>query len=45
MALRLVHEAALCVNSLRHQRSLTQKGFELSNGLPLSPPIMPFMKC
>ena len=37
MALHLVHEAALCVNSLRHQRSLTQKGFELSNGLPFVP--------
>jgi len=26
MALHLVHEAALCVNGLRNQRSLTQKG-------------------
>src|SRR5580658_3776855 len=34
MGLHLVHEAALCVNGLRHERSLTQKGFELSNGLP-----------
>ena len=37
MALHLVHEAALCVNGLRHERSLTQKGFELSNGLPFVP--------
>ena len=37
MALHLVHEAAFCVNALRHQRSLTQKGFELSNGLPFVP--------
>src|SRR5271165_81953 len=37
MALHLVHEAAFCVNGLRNQRSLTQKGFELSNGLPFVP--------
>ncbi len=37
MALHLVHEAALCVNGLRSERSLTQKGFELSNGLPFVP--------
>jgi hypothetical protein len=37
MGLHLVHEAALCVNGLRHERSLTQKGFELSNGLPFVP--------
>src|ERR1700674_3052487 len=37
MALHLVHEAAFCVNGLRSQRSLTQKGFELSNGLPFVP--------
>jgi hypothetical protein len=37
MALHLVHEAALCVNGLRNPRSLTQKGFELSNGLPFVP--------
>src|ERR1700682_1950611 len=36
-ALHLVHEAAFCVNGLRNQRSLTQKGFELSNGLPFVP--------
>jgi len=37
MALHLVHEAAFCLNALRNQRSLTQKGFELSNGLPFVP--------
>src|SRR5208283_4672192 len=37
MALHLVHEAAFCVNGLRNQRSLTHKGFELSNGLPFVP--------
>lgn len=34
LALQLVHEAALCTCSRRQQRSLTQKGFELANGLP-----------
>lgn len=37
MALHLVHEAALCVNGVRKDRSLTQKGFELVNGLPFVP--------
>ena len=31
LALHLGHEAAFCVNGLRNQRSLTQKGFELSS--------------
>jgi hypothetical protein len=30
----MVHEAALCVTGIRQQRCLTQKGFELLNGLP-----------
>jgi hypothetical protein len=30
----LVHEAALCVTGVRQQRTLSQKGFELLNGLP-----------
>jgi hypothetical protein len=30
----LVNEAALCLCSKRHGRTLTQKGFELANGLP-----------
>lgn len=34
LALQLVHEAALCVIGVREQRSLSQRGFELLNGLP-----------
>lgn len=34
MALQLVHEAALCVRGVRAGRTLSQKGFELANGLP-----------
>jgi hypothetical protein len=34
LALQLVHEAALCVKSLRLNRCLSQRGFELANGLP-----------
>jgi len=34
MALQLVHEAALCSHGIRRGRSLSQKGFELANGLP-----------
>jgi hypothetical protein len=34
LALQLVNEAALCVNGIREKRSLSQKGFELANGLP-----------
>lgn len=34
LALQLVHEAALCVKSLRLHRCLSQRGFELANGLP-----------
>jgi Transposase DDE domain len=34
LALQLVHEAALCIAGLRCRRSLPQKGFALSNGLP-----------
>jgi hypothetical protein len=37
MALHLVHEAALCVNGIRQDRSLSQKGFELAHGLPFVP--------
>jgi hypothetical protein len=37
LALHLVHEAALCVSGWRRGRSLSQKGFELSNGLPFIP--------
>jgi hypothetical protein len=34
LALQLIHEAALCLAELRHQRCLTHKGFELVNTLP-----------
>lgn len=34
LALQLVNEAALCVTGIRQNRSLSQKGFELANGLP-----------
>jgi hypothetical protein len=34
LALQLVHEAALCNSGHRYQRRLSQRGFELANGLP-----------
>jgi hypothetical protein len=34
LALQLVHEAALCTTGVRQQRALSQRGFELVNGLP-----------
>lgn len=34
LALQLVHEAALCSPGSRHPRTLSQKGFELTCGLP-----------
>jgi hypothetical protein len=34
LALQLVHEAVLCVTGVRQGRSLSQKGFEVANGLP-----------
>jgi hypothetical protein len=34
VALQLIHEAALCVTGVRQERTLSQKGFELLNGLP-----------
>jgi len=34
LALQLIHEAALCTGNLRAGRTLSQKGFELANGLP-----------
>ena len=34
LALQLVHEAALCSTGVREARSLTHRGFELTNGLP-----------
>lgn len=34
LALQMVHEAALCRCNVRRGRTLSQKGFELANGLP-----------
>ena len=34
LALQLIHEAALCTTGVRQQRVLSQRGFELANGLP-----------
>jgi hypothetical protein len=34
LALQLINESALCVNGIRMKRSLSQRGFELANGLP-----------
>lgn len=34
LALQLVHEAALCRTGVRRDRVLSQRGFELANGLP-----------
>jgi hypothetical protein len=34
LALQLVHEAALCHTGIRRHRALSQRGFELLNGLP-----------
>jgi hypothetical protein len=34
LGFQLVHEAALCTTGLRHQRVLSQRGFEVANGLP-----------
>jgi len=34
LALQLVHESALCVTGVRSSRHLSQRGFELLNGLP-----------
>ncbi len=34
LALQLINESALCVNGIRMKRALSQKGFEVANGLP-----------
>lgn len=34
VALQLVHEAALCITGKRQNRTLSQQGFEVANGLP-----------
>lgn len=36
MAMQLVNESALCTHANRPGRSLSQKGFELANGLPFA---------
>jgi len=33
LAMQLVNESALCVNGIRQKRTVSQKGFELANGL------------
>lgn len=33
LALQMVHESALCLNGVRHKKTLRQKGFETLNGL------------
>jgi hypothetical protein len=37
LALHLVNESAMCLCSYRHRRTLSQKGFELANGLSFVP--------
>ncbi len=37
LAMHLVNEAAMCLCSYRQGRTLSQKGFELANGLPFVP--------
>lgn len=34
LAMQLINEASLCVRGFRQKRTLSQKGFELANGLP-----------
>jgi hypothetical protein len=34
LAMQLVNEAALCIRGSRQRRTLSQRGFELANGLP-----------
>jgi len=34
LAMQLISEASLCVRGFRQKRTLSQKGFELANGLP-----------
>jgi len=34
LAMQMVHESALCLTGLRQKRTLSQQGFEVSNGLP-----------
>lgn len=34
LAMQLINESALCLKGVRHKRTVSQKGFELANGLP-----------
>jgi hypothetical protein len=34
LAMHLINEASLCARGIRQKRTLSQKGFELANGLP-----------
>jgi hypothetical protein len=34
LAMQLINEASLCVRGIRQKRTLSQRGFELANGLP-----------
>lgn len=34
LAMQLINEASLCARGIREKRTLSQKGFELANGLP-----------
>lgn len=34
LAMQLINESSLCVKRIRHKQTLSQKGFELANGLP-----------
>ncbi len=34
LALQMVNESSLCVSGIREKRTLSQKGFEIANGLP-----------
>ena len=34
LAMQLINESALCVTGIRQKRTLSQKGFEVVNGLP-----------
>lgn len=34
LGMQLIHEASLCLTGVRERRALSQRGFELANGLP-----------
>lgn len=45
LAMQMINEAALCVKGIRQKRSLSQRGFEMANGLPFiaSDPAMHYL--